>query len=165
MATDHALLRRRLRAHLDLLLSATLLTGGPAVLTVLTVAFVTTAWLIAVVKAIRRTLVEGTPASSERAWAAASHLGVPFGSFVLPLIVWLVSDGRLFARTHAAQSFSYQLIYLPFHIAASAFLLMGRVGPLLVCMAVGFLLETPQMVRAMLGKPPLRLPPFKLLRS
>jgi hypothetical protein len=101
---------------------------------------------------------------AERLWAAASHLGVPFWSMILPAVVWAVSPVGSFRRRHARQAFSYQLVYLPFHIGFTALMVWGPVGPLLVCMLVGFLLELPQVGRALMGRDPLPLPPFQLLK-
>ena len=100
---------------------------------------------------------------SERVWAAVSHLGVPFWSMILPTIVWSVSPVGSFRRSHARQAFSYQLVYLPFHLCFTALMLWGPVGPLLICMLVGFILELPQIGRALMGKKPYPLPPFQLL--
>ena len=103
-------------------------------------------------------------ARTERIWAAVSHLGVPFWSIILPTIVWAVSPVGSFRRIHARQAFSYQLVYLPFHLFFTALMLWGPVGPLLICMLIGFILELPQIARAMMGKKPYPLPPFQLLK-
>ena len=103
-------------------------------------------------------------ARSERVWAAVSHLGVPFLSMALPTIVWSVSPVGSFRRIHARQAFSYQLVYLPFHVFFTALMLWGPVGPLLICMLVGFILELPQIARALMGREPYPLPPFQLLK-
>jgi Protein of unknown function (DUF2510) len=103
------------------------------------------------------------PERSERVWAAVSHLGVPFWSMILPTIVWSVSPVGSFRRVHARQAFSYQVVYLPFHAFFTAMMIWGRVGPLLICMLVGFVLELPQIARALMGKAPYPLPPFLLL--
>jgi uncharacterized Tic20 family protein len=106
----------------------------------------------------------GTSVRSERIWAAVSHLGVPFGSVLTPTIVWSVSPSGSFRRVHARQAFSYQLVYLPFHVFFTGLMLWGPVGPLLICMLVGFVLELPQIARALLGKSPYPLPPFLILK-
>lgn len=106
----------------------------------------------------------GMSARSERLWAALSHLGVPFWSVVLPTIVWAVSPVGSFRRLHARQAFSYQLVYLPFHVFFTALMIWGAVGPLLICMLVGFIFELPQIARATAGKEPYPVPPFQLLK-
>jgi hypothetical protein len=111
-----------------------------------------------------RVEVASNKARSERVWAAVSHLGVPFWSLILPTVVWSVSPVGSFRRLHARQAFSYQLVYLPFHLFFTALMLWGPVGPLLICMLVGFILELPQIARAMMGKKPYPLPPFQLLK-
>ena len=111
--------------------------------------------------------IEPTKQISERAerlWAAGSHLGVPFWSVILPAIVWSVSPMGSFRRRHARQAFSFQIVYLPLHVGFTALMLTGPVGPLLVCMLVGFLLELPQIFRALTGRDPLPLPPFFILK-
>ena len=105
-----------------------------------------------------------TSARSERVWAAVSHLGVPFWSLILPTVVWSVSPVGSFRRLHARQAFSYQLVYLPFHLFFTAVMLWGPGGPLLICMLVGLILELPQIARAMMRKKPYPLPPFQLLK-
>ena len=112
-------------------------------------------------------VVQGPPGMSvrsERLWAAVSHLGVPFWSLILPTIVWAVSPVGSFRRLHARRAFSYQLLYLPFHLFFTALMIWGPVGPLLICMLVGFILELPQIARAVMGKDPYPLPPFQLLK-
>lgn len=109
--------------------------------------------------------LSATSVRSERTWAAVSHLGVPFGSVTLPAFVWLVSPVGSFRRAHARQALSYQLVYLPFHVFFTVLLMLwGSVGPLLICMLVGFVLELPQIARALLGRNPYPLPPFQLLK-
>lgn len=95
--------------------------------------------------------------------ACIAHLGVPFGSVINPLVIWSINPTGSFARGHARQAFSYQCLYLPFHVVCTALMLFGPVAPLLICMTVGFLLEIPQLVRGSLGLPPLRLVPFTIL--
>lgn len=101
---------------------------------------------------------------SERLWAAASHLGVPLWSVILPLMVWMLAPAGSFRRRHARQAFSFQIVYLPVHIGFTAWMLAGPVGPLLLCMLVGFLLELPQIARALAGRDPIPFPPFLLLK-
>jgi hypothetical protein len=101
---------------------------------------------------------------SERLWAAVSNLGVPFWSLILPTIVWAVSPVGSFRRLHARQAFSYQLVYLPFHLFFTALMIWGPVGPLLICMLVGLIFELPQIARAIVGKKPYPWPPFQLLK-
>jgi hypothetical protein len=101
---------------------------------------------------------------SERLWAAVSHLGVPFWSIVLPTVVWAATPAGSFRRRHARQAFSYQLVYLPVHIGFTLLALWGSGGPLVVWLLVGFLLEVPQVVLALMGRDPLPLPPFQTLK-
>ena len=106
----------------------------------------------------------GTPVRSERIWAAASHLGVPFWSMVLPIVVWASSPAGSFRRLHARQAFSYQLVYLPLHLCFTAVMFFGSARPLQICVLVGFVLQLPQVARAIAGKAPYPLPPFQLLK-
>ena len=41
----------------------------------------------------------------------------------------------------------------------------GPDGPLLICVLVGFLLQLPQVFRALSGRPPLPFPPFLILKQ
>jgi len=111
------------------------------------------------------TAVEQSNLTAGDRWiAAGSHLGVPFWAFFLPLIVWGTSPIGSFRRLHARQAFSYQLIYFPFHVVLTVAMAFGSVKPLLVCMLVGFVLELPQVLCAALGRRPLPLPPFRVLK-
>ena len=80
-------------------------------------------------------------------------------------MAWANTTHGSFPRVHARQAFSYQCIYLPLHIAFTlVMLLTGEPMPLLICLAIGFALELPQVVLALLGRAPLPLPPFLLLK-
>jgi hypothetical protein len=70
--------------------------------------------------------------SSERVWAAVSHLGVPFWGPILPTVAWAVAPTGSFRREHARHACSYRLIYLPFHLFFTVLMVWGPVGPLLV---------------------------------
>src|SRR5262245_13726146 len=102
---------------------------------------------------------------SDRLLAAAANLGVPFASVGPSLAIWANTARGSHPRTHARRAFSYQCVYLPFHVAFTLVtLLTGDTKPLLTCLAVGFLLELPQVALALLGRPPLPLPSFLLLK-
>jgi len=104
-------------------------------------------------------------AAAERGWAAVSHLGIPFWSVFVPLVVWFASPVGSLRRRRARRAFSYQLLYLPFHLVFTARMAFGgSAAPLVVCILVGFLLELPQVARALRGKDPYPIPPFQLLR-
>jgi len=102
------------------------------------------------------------PRASHRAWAAASHLGMPFWSFLLPLFVWLLSKPDSFQRIHARQAFSFQLVWLPVGFVGTV-LMIWAVEPLLLLIALGFIIELPQVARALIGRPPFRFPRFSVL--
>ncbi len=62
-------------------------------------------------------------------------------------------------------AFAFQCVYLPFHIAATVLMVSGSVTPLLACMALGLLLELPQVVRGLTGREPFRLIPIDILQA
>ncbi len=92
------------------------------------------------------------------------HLGMPFLSVLLPLIVWSTARPESLPRRHARQAFAFQCVYLPFHIAATVLLVTGSVTPLLACMGMCLLFEVPQVVRGLSGREPFRLIPVDILR-
>jgi hypothetical protein len=102
---------------------------------------------------------------SDRLLAAVAHLGVPFASVGPSLAIWSSTAAGSHPRTHARRAFSYQCLYLVFHVAFTVVMaLTGDPVPLLICLAVGFLLELPQVALALVGRPPLPVPPFLLLK-
>jgi hypothetical protein len=102
---------------------------------------------------------------SERLLAAAANLGVPFASIGPSLAIWANTATGTHPRAHARRAFSYQCVYLAFHVVFTVVMLVsGDPKPLLICLAVGFVLELPQVALALLGRPPLPLPPFLLLK-
>lgn len=94
-----------------------------------------------------------------------SHLGVPLWSIVIPAIVWSTSPEGSFARAHARQAFSFQLVYLPVGLLSTGLMIWHGPKPLLLCILVGVVLEAPQVVRALRGVPPFRLVPFDVLAA
>ncbi len=90
---------------------------------------------------------------------------MPIYSLFLPLIIWAVSPSHPYRRSHARQAFSFQCVFLAVWVVLVALLAMVRVGALvmLAVLMLGLLLEVPQVVRAMTGKPPLRIVPVEVL--
>ena len=112
--------------------------------------------------------------SSDRWIAAASHLGVPLYGPVLPGVIWAASSNHPFRKVHAAQAFSFQVVFIVVWVLAiGAYLVTTampsgapELGPLalLAVALVSVALEVPNVVRALAGKQPLPLPPFRILR-
>ncbi len=58
-------------------------------------------------------LVDPRSPAAGKTWATLSHLGILFGGFVLPLVIYLTQkDQNDFARHHAAESLNFQLTIL-----------------------------------------------------
>ena len=70
----------------------------------------------------------GAPAPASPTAAVLSHLGFVLGGFLLPLIVYLVTDrSDHFTRAHAAEALNFQLTLLIASIAASVVVLVVAV--------------------------------------
>lgn len=102
-------------------------------------------------------------AAADRRIAALSHLGVPFNGLFLPLIIWAASESSPFRRSHARQAFSFQVVFLSIWIVLVAYMGFGGLDPLVLLGVLGFafVLELPQVVRALVGRPPFRVVPFE----
>ncbi len=83
------------------------------------------------------------PDSNEKLWATFSHLGiiagaiVPFGSVLLPLVIWLVyKDKSEYVNYHAKEALNFQLTMMIGFIV-SAILIFIVIGiPLLIVLAI-----------------------------
>ncbi|MEU8221196.1 DUF4870 domain-containing protein [Kribbella sp. NPDC048915] len=70
------------------------------------------------------------PASEERTWAMAAHIGVLIAAwlamgFLCPLIIWLVFRGRSeFVRRHAVESLNFQISLLIYAAIAAVLILI-----------------------------------------
>jgi hypothetical protein len=112
--------------------------------------------------------------SSDRWIAAASHLGVPLYGPVLPGVIWATSSHHSFRRIHAAQAFSFQVVFIVVWVLLIGTYLVTASRPsgapengpfvLLGVLLITLVLELPNVVLALAGKPPLPLPPFWILR-
>jgi hypothetical protein len=103
---------------------------------------------------------------TDRVRSGISHLGLPFFLLLLPLIIWSISEVGSLPRRHARRAFSFQCVYLPFHVACTfAMVPTHSATPLLVCAAIGFILELPQIVRGFAGREPYKMPPFAILKA
>ena len=76
---------------------------------------------------------EGLPDKNERLWATLCHLaafsgfvGVPFGSILGPLVVWLVKrDGLPFVDANGKKALNFQISIAIYLVASSVFLCLG----------------------------------------
>jgi uncharacterized Tic20 family protein len=96
---------------------------------------------------------------------ALSHLGIPIYGFILPLIVWAVSEKKPFRRAHSRQALSFQCVFLVPYVICIGLMAFGKLNALVpvTLLAVGFVLEIPQVRRALAGRPPRRLIPVEVL--
>lgn len=78
-------------------------------------------------------VVAGEPDQEERVWALLAHVLTLVGSFVAPLVIWLVKkEDSPFVAEHALESLNFQITL----IIATA------VGMALTCVGIGVLLLT-----------------------
>ncbi|MCB9273600.1 MAG: DUF4870 domain-containing protein [Lewinellaceae bacterium] len=83
------------------------------------------------------------PDNNEKLWATFSHLGivagviVPFGSVLLPLVIWLVyKEKSEYVSYHAKEALNFQLTML-IGFVISAILIFVVIGiPLLIVLAI-----------------------------
>ena len=103
--------------------------------------------------------------STDRLVGALAHLGIPIYGFVLPLVIWAMCRTKPFRRDHARQAFAFQCAFLLPYAAAVALVTFDDLDVIVlaVVLGIGFLLELPQVVRALSGRRPLGLVPFRLL--
>ena len=103
------------------------------------------------------------PTRRDRALAAASHLGFPLWSVVLPLAFWAASPPESFIRGHARQAFSLQCIVLLAWATAMVFVaFQNDFRPALAVAASALLTELVQIIRAIAGRRPFALLPALL---
>jgi uncharacterized Tic20 family protein len=103
--------------------------------------------------------------STDRQVGALAHLGIPIYGFILPLVIWAMCRTKPFRRDHARQAFAFQCAFLVPYASAVGLVMFGDLDPIVlaVMLGIGFLLELPQVVRALSGRRPLGLVPFQLL--
>jgi uncharacterized Tic20 family protein len=103
--------------------------------------------------------------TSDRVVGALAHLGIPICGFILPLVIWSVCRTKPFQRAHARQAFAFQCLFLVPYVAVVGLVMFGDVDPIAAAamLGFGFLLELPQVARALTGRPPLRMVPVNLL--
>jgi uncharacterized Tic20 family protein len=92
--------------------------------------------------------------------AAFAHLGIPIYGPLLPLIVRAVSKDKPFRREHASQALAYQLCFYGLWLILTVLCIIYEALPMNVMGVVavlGFLLEVPQVARALRGQPPFHL--------
>lgn len=105
------------------------------------------------------------PTSDRRGIAAIAHLGVPLFGVILPLAIWATSPPGSFQRTHASQALPFQALFLALWIVLVVGMAVGSVAPttLLIVLSSAFVLEIPQVILALVGRPPVRLIPIRFL--
>lgn len=74
----------------------------------------------------------GGPTQDERTWALLAHVLSIVGSFIAPLVIWLVKkEDSAFVAEHARESLNFQITVAIASIAASALICVG-IGALLL---------------------------------
>jgi hypothetical protein len=108
---------------------------------------------------------ERPPSPGDRAVAAVAYFGVPLYGPILPLILCAVSAPRSFRRLHGGVAFTQQCTFLLLYLPVVTLFAFGVLSAsvIAVLLALAFLVELPQAVRALLGRRPLRVIPLRIL--
>jgi len=81
--------------------------------------------------------------------------------------VWAVSDGKHLRRRDARQAFSLQCVFLAVWIVLVGLMMFAAIktSVLLGVLGLGFVVELPQVGRALAGRPPFRIVLLEVLPS
>ncbi len=106
------------------------------------------------------------PSPRDRWLAAASHLGVPVYGPLLPLAIFFASKGKAFRQQHASRAFTFQCLFLLGWIVLVGLMAVGAIDPvvLLLVLAGVFVVEMPNVIQALLGRPPIHIVPMTILK-
>ena len=104
--------------------------------------------------------METEPDQRSRWLAAASHLGFPFYTVLLPVVIWVTSQPRSFVRSHARQALSFQCLFLVAWIISLMFVVFRNdMRPLVLCALTALVVESVQIIRALRGRQPIQMLP------
>jgi hypothetical protein len=104
--------------------------------------------------------------AKDRWLAAFANLGVPIYGPFLPLLVWAVSGTKHpLARAHARTAFTFQCAFFAVYVPTAVFVMLDptRILVLVVLLGGAFVLELPNVIRAVRGSNPWRLIPLMIL--
>lgn len=107
----------------------------------------------------RRFVGYGSPSAGDKWLAAASHLGAPLYGPLLPLAIFFTSRGKRFRQTHAARAFTFQCVFILCWIVLVGLMAAGTIDALVLgaVLAGAVVLELPNVVQALRGRPPMHI--------